>query len=256
MRELDFEDYQKKLENQEKHLQLLVWSKKENKTYLYKPKMASIYGTQLQKQTYYKKLRNKLKLDPDTTREKISFITLTYDTKLYSAVEVIKRCKRDIQLFLKLIRNRIGKLQYMWIAELTKQNYIHFHIISNQYIPAKIIRSCWTKTTGSIITHVKGATRAQAGRYITKYVSEAAKLSENQAKFLYDNNFKRLYAHSRDFFKKMEKKRGMFFLLGIITSPFCVIQADRGEFIEVSDIALAHILNLMEQGDWGYLKRF
>ena len=242
--------------NQEKHLQLLLWSRKENKFFIYKPKSASIYGTLTQKTNYYKKLRQKLRLTPDNTDNKISFITLTYDTKLYTPKEVLKRCKRDIQLWLKLIRNRVGQINYMWIVELTKKNYVHFHLIVKQYIPGKIINACWKQVTGSIITHVKGISREKAGRYITKYVSDASKLSQEQIKFFYDNDFKRLYAHSRGFFESGAKSKGLYYLIGIITSPFCVISADAGQFIEVDSIALNHIISLMEQGDWGYKKKY
>jgi len=256
MRHLDFYDYKSKLENQEKHLQLLLWSKKDNKYYLYKPKMKSIYGTPKMKETYYKQLRHKLQLTEDNTNGKISFITLTYDAKLYSPAQVIGRCKRDIQLWLKMIRNRIGRINYMWIVELTKKNYVHFHLIVKQYIPAKIINSCWHAVTGSIITHVKGVTRETAGRYITKYISESAKLSEDQAKFLYDNNFSRLYAHSKGFFASKLKSKGIFYLIGIITSPLCAVSAQSGEFLQLEQIALNHIITLMEQNDWGYIKKY
>lgn len=253
---LEFEDYQKKLANQEKNLQLLLWSKKENKFFLYKPKTASIYGTTTQKTNYYKKLRQKLRIEDSSVGEKISFITLTYSTSLYSPEAVILRCKRDIQLWLKLIRNRIGVLKYFWICELTKQNYIHFHIITKQFIPHKIIKACWQKTTGSFITNVKGVSAATAGKYVTKYISDASKLSEDQAKFLYDNGFTRLYASSKNFFASKLKSKGLFYLIGIVTSPYCVASAEPGQFLEIEQIALNHIISLMEQGDWGYIKRY
>lgn len=256
MRYLSFEDYQAKLARHEKYLQLLLYSKIDRKAYLYKPKIASIYGTLGQKKTYFKKLRNRLNINKTNTNNKIAFITLTYDTKLYSAVQVVNRCKSDIQKFFKLIRNRIGKINYFWIVELTKQNYVHFHIIAKEYIPAKMINACWRATTGSIITNVKGISRTQAGKYITKYVSDATKLSEEQAKFLYENNFKRLYSMSKKFFYNRTRKPDQYVLIGVITNCFCVAQADPGEFLELSDIALSYIVELMETKAYGYvLKR-
>lgn len=256
MRTLNFEDYQEKLATQEKYLQLLLWSKKDNKYFLYKPKMASIYGTQNQKKNYYKKLRQKLIIDEDSLKGKISFITLTYDNKLYTPEEVIKRCKKDIQNWLKLIRYRVGKIKYFWICELTKKKYIHFHIIMKQYIPSSIIKACWVKTTGSIITHVKGINAQQAGKYITKYISDSAKMSESQSKFLYDNNFTRLYAHSRGFFGSKLKTKGIYYLIGIVTAKTEILQANQGEFLEIDNIGLHHIINLMLENCWGYIKKF
>lgn len=256
MRYLTFEKYQEKLARHEKYLQLLLYSKVDRKAYLYKPKIASIYGTLEQKKTYFKKLRNRLNINKTNTNNKIAFITLTYDTKLYTAVEVVNRCKHDIQKFFKLIRNRIGKINYFWIVELTKKNYVHFHIIAKEYIPAKMINACWKATTGSIITNVKGISRTQAGKYITKYVSDATKLSEEQAKFLYENNFKRLYAMSKRFFYNRTRKPDNYVLIGVVTNCFCVAQADPGEFLELTDIALAYIVQLMEERAYGYvLKR-
>lgn len=256
MRYLPFDLYQEKLARHEKYLQLLLYSKIDRKAYLYKPKIASIYGTLAQKQTYFKKLRQKLNINKTNTNNKIAFITLTYDTKLYTASQVVHRCKSDIQKFFKLIRNRIGKINYFWIVELTKQNYVHFHIIAKEYIPAKMINACWRATTGSIITHVKGISRTQAGKYITKYVSDATKLSEEQARFLYENDFKRLYSMSKRFFYNRTRKPDQYVLIGVITNCFCVAQADPGEFLELSDIALTYIVELMETRSYGYvLKR-
>ena len=256
MRYLNYEDYQAKLARHEKYLQLLLYEKTTRKAYLYKPKIASIYGTIAQKQTYFKKLRQKLNINKTNTNDKIAFITLTYDTKLYTATQVVNRCKHDIQKFFKLIRNRIGKINYFWIVELTKRNYVHFHIIAKEYIPAKMIHACWKATTGSIITNVKGISRTQAGKYITKYVSDATKLSEEQAKFLYDNNFKRLYAMSKRFFYNRTRKPDNYVLIGVVTNCFCVAQAEPGEFLELTDIALSYIVQLMEERAYGYvLKR-
>ena len=251
-----FEDYQHKLATQEKYFQLFLYNPDSQKFYLYKPKMQSIYGTLEQKTTYYKNLRAKLVLNKQNTNKKISFVTLTYDTKLYSNVEVVNRCKRDMQLWLKLIRNRMGKINYFWIVELTKQNYVHFHIIFKEYIPAKIIRSCWIKTTGSIITDVKGVSRKAAAKYITKYISDATKLSPEQARFLYENNFKRLYANSKGFFEKRTKPKGIYKLIGIVSSPTCIISGNTGVFMELDEIALEHIILLLEQNAWGYVKKY
>lgn len=253
MRKLKFEDYQAKLTHQQKFLQLLLYSTSKKKYYLYKPKMASIYGNLEQKTNYFKQLRQKLNIHNTGIEGKISFVTLTYDTKLYSAVDVLGRCKHDLQKWFKLIRHRRGDINYFWIVELTKKNYVHFHLIIKEYIPSKIINACWQQVTGSIITHVKGVTSSQASRYITKYVSEVTKLSTEQAKFLYENDFKRLYASSRGFFSKVEKLKGHYRLIGIVTNPLCVVIAGSGEFAELEQIALKYIITLMKENAWGYI---
>lgn len=248
----DYYQYKEKLARHEKFLQLLLYSKKDKKFFLYKPKLKSIYGTVDQKKNYYKALRAKLRINKNNSEKQIAFITLTYSTKLYTPEEVIKRCKHDLQKWLKLIRVRVGKINYFWITELTKKNYVHFHIIMKEYIPAKIIKSCWHATTGSYIIHVKGVSRTVASRYITKYISDASKLSDQQCKFMYDNNFKRLYASSKGFFSKKTKPPKNYQLIGIVTCPYCVVQAETGTFAELEPIALSYIITLMEEDRYGY----
>ena len=67
MKYLNYDDYQEKLARHEKYLQLLLYSKKDRKFYLYKPKLKSIYGTIDQKQNYYKALRAKLQINKNNS---------------------------------------------------------------------------------------------------------------------------------------------------------------------------------------------
>lgn len=256
MRALTFDEYQRKLSNQEKYFQMLLYSKKEQKFFLYRPKSKSIYGTETQKSNYYKALRGKLKINKTNSNNKVSFVTLTYDSKLYSPVQVLRRCKHDIQNFLKLVRYYVGKINYFWIVELTKKDYVHFHILVKEYIPAKIISQCWLKTTGSIITHVKGVSRTVASRYISKYVGDSAKLSNHHARFLYDNDFARIYSNSKGFFMQRTRERGAFALLGLITNPFCAITAQVGGFYELDEIALNILWERMTDHQFGYIQKY
>lgn len=69
-----------------------------------------------------------------------SFITLTLPSKqLHSDVE-IKRC---LNHFLTNIRRSFKVDNYVWKAELQKNENIHFHISTDKYIPYNALRYYW-----------------------------------------------------------------------------------------------------------------
>jgi hypothetical protein len=74
---------------------------------------------------------------------KLSFITLTLpDVQLQSD----HFCKNVLlKGFLDVMLKRYPALHYVWKAEAQDNGRIHFHIITDHYIPKRYIRYCWNR---------------------------------------------------------------------------------------------------------------
>lgn len=71
-----------------------------------------------------------------------TFITLTLPSKqIHSDVE-IKKCLNN---FLTSLRQSIGINNYVWKAELQKNENIHFHLVIDKYCSYQAIRHYWNK---------------------------------------------------------------------------------------------------------------
>lgn len=90
-----------------------------------------------------KKSRNKyVEINNKSTPHKLSFITLTLPSKQnHSDVEIKKCLNQLITEFQKihLLNN------YIWKAELQKNQNIHFHIITDSFIPWNVLRKKWNR---------------------------------------------------------------------------------------------------------------
>lgn len=71
-----------------------------------------------------------------------SFITLTLPTKQRHTDQVLKGALNN---FLVNLRSVYGLKNYIWKAELQVNENIHFHIITDIYIPHQAIRYYWNK---------------------------------------------------------------------------------------------------------------
>lgn len=69
-----------------------------------------------------------------------SFITLTLPSEQKHSDVEIKAC---LNLFLNNIRHHFKIKNYVWKAELQKNENIHFHLIFDKYIPFQAIRYYW-----------------------------------------------------------------------------------------------------------------
>lgn len=77
--------------------------------------------------------------DRQTTRP--IFITLTLPTKqLHSDKEIKRSC---LIPFIQKIRNCYGNINYFWRAEAQDNGNIHFHIITDRYMPRQKIHKMW-----------------------------------------------------------------------------------------------------------------
>lgn len=76
-----------------------------------------------------------------------SFITLTLPSEqLHSDIE-IKKCLNN---FLTSLRSSIGVKNYVWKAELQKNENIHFHLVVDKYCSYQAIRHYWNKAINKL----------------------------------------------------------------------------------------------------------
>ena len=76
-----------------------------------------------------------------------SFITMTLPSgQIHSDVE-IKKCLNN---FLTSLRTSIGVSNYVWKAELQKNENIHFHLVIDKYCSYQAIRHYWNKAINTL----------------------------------------------------------------------------------------------------------
>ena len=73
----------------------------------------------------------------------IGFVTLTLSATQNHSDKVIK--KTLLHQFLTEARWRWGVLHYVWKAERQKNGNIHFHLLTDKFIPYKELRDCWNR---------------------------------------------------------------------------------------------------------------
>ena len=74
---------------------------------------------------------------------KVNFITLTLSSEqAHSDLKIKKEC---LQPFLDYSRKVWGVKDYLWRAEAQKNGNIHFHIVTDRYIPWSEIRNVWNR---------------------------------------------------------------------------------------------------------------
>ena len=74
---------------------------------------------------------------------RLSFITLTLPSKQVHADIVIK--KNALNQFLVELRKHYNVKNYLWKAELQKNENIHFHLILDQYVDFQALRRRWNR---------------------------------------------------------------------------------------------------------------
>jgi hypothetical protein len=75
---------------------------------------------------------------------KISFITLTLPSKQKSCTSDIT--SRLLNQFLTEIRGRFGMENYVWRLEFQKNGNVHYHLVTDTYVPYGSIRNIWNRT--------------------------------------------------------------------------------------------------------------
>jgi hypothetical protein len=70
-----------------------------------------------------------------------TFITLTLSSRQVHCDKTIKR--ECLNHFLIYLKRHYGAVNYIWKAELQKNGNIHYHIITDKYIPHQELRELW-----------------------------------------------------------------------------------------------------------------
>jgi len=193
------EEYQNKLILQSKSMRLLLLDKKSGDTFYFKPSIKSIWVKEFRKE-YLRERSDRLRVR--VSKGDLAFVTLTYWTKLYTPEQVADRHKKDINKFIKTLRKIYPPLDYMYVVEVTKRNYVHFHLFMSKVISKGTIKSLWKSITGTYITKKIDITDPRkASNYITKYVTKYDASEEEKLPFMW-NYIDRFFASARKFFKK------------------------------------------------------
>lgn len=191
-------EYQNRLIKQSQTLRFFLLHKTDGTQYYYKPSIRSIWVEKF-RQNYLKDRSKKLAFR--LQRGDLSFVTLTYWTELYSPEQVADRHKSDINRFIKSCRKQYGKISYSYVVEVTKKNYVHFHIFLSKQIPKNFIKKLWKSITGSWrIDKVDITDPRKAANYVRKYVEKMDCGSLSKLEFMW-NYIDRFFACSRNFFR-------------------------------------------------------
>src|SRR4030042_2456671 len=118
---------------------------------------------------------------------KINFVTLTLSsTQLHSDIEIKEKLLSQFLVECKFYHNVVN---YLWRAEVQRNGNIHFHLVTDKFIPW-----LWIQTTWNRIQNKLG--------YIDRFAVKMRKKFENG--FVYDHNdkYKRSYSTQLKAYKK------------------------------------------------------
>lgn len=76
-------------------------------------------------------------------RFKVGFVTLTLSAAQAHSDNTIK--KQLLNQFITEARWRWGVVHYVWRAECQQNGNIHFHILTDKFIPYRELRTCWNR---------------------------------------------------------------------------------------------------------------
>lgn len=103
-----------------------------------------------------------------------------------------------------LLRRRFKKMRYIKVLETGKNGMLHFHILTNLYIPQALLRYYWEKYTNAYIVDIrKVQSNKTAVNYIIKYIYKTFQDDHTNEQFFL--NQKRRFSFSRNFADKFEK---------------------------------------------------
>lgn len=114
---------------------------------------------------------------------RMSFITLTLPSKQkHSDVEIKKEC---LNQFLIEIRKHYGINNYVWKAELQKNDNIHFHLIVDKYIDFQAIRRRWNRIVNKL-GYVDAYTEKMQKLSFAQYCETSASRPDHNIKTLHE----------------------------------------------------------------------
>ncbi len=166
------------------------------------------------------------------------FLTLTYWTKNNTAFSTIKNHKKHIKKFFRIVRKKLGAIEYAYFIELTDKFYVHFHIYLSRWLDIVELTKIWKSITGSWIIEIEDINTPEAVHYVAHYSEVLRKFSNDKLSIVW-SNISRLFGQSRRFFTTKEKKEKKFKYYGILyntifsSSEVCQIisQDNQGFFL-------------------------
>lgn len=121
---------------------------------------------------------------------KVNFITLTLPTPQGDITD--KQIKSQVlDVWLKAAKRRFGLRSYMWRAERQKNGNLHFHIITDTYIPYDQLRDTWNQRLNRL-------------QFIDKFEKKHGHRHPNSTDVHSINNVKNLAAYFIKYFSKTE----------------------------------------------------
>lgn len=208
-------EYQRKIRNNYKKLGLFLERNEDHKIFIFRPVPCSPWLPESRKK-YFNKIRNRIQAIPGN--HKYTFATLTYSAQRYSPVDAAKRIKHDIDLFFKRMGYHHRKVQYFYIIELTDKFMPHVHIVFDQYIPWKKIRSSWYNVTGNVVTDIRQKSKQNAFHHCLKYLTKMKKQDESKWSFIY-SHIDRIWSASRGFLASASSRTGKYTFLFSVWDP-------------------------------------
>lgn len=209
---------------------LFLQNNETNKIFIFRPIPNCPWLPESRKK-YFRRLRSRLESLPSS--KKYTFATLTYSTRNYSPASACSGIKHDIDLFFKRLGYHHRKVQYFYVIEMTDNLYPHIHIIFDQYIPWKKLRSSWLAVTGNTVTNIKHLPQKAAFWYCLKYLSDAKKQSEEKWSMLF-SHIDRIWTCSRGFLAAGSSASGAYKFLFSLWDPRGLTSVD----FEKSDVDL------------------
>lgn len=199
-------EYQQKLRNGYKKLGIFLQNYEDHRVYIFRPVPSCPWLPESRKK-YFQKIINRCQNLPSNRR--YTFATLTYSTRLYTPVSAAKSVKKHIDLFFKRLGYHHRKVQYFYVIELTDKFMVHIHIIFDQFIPWKKIRSSWYKVTGNYVTDIRSKKKKDAFYYCLKYLNDSKKQSQAKWSFIF-SHIDRIWTCSRGFLLFSESTSGKY----------------------------------------------
>lgn len=204
-------EYQDKLVRQSKYMRLFLKNKETEEEFYFKPTIKSLWVDKFRKE-YLRVRADRLRIR--LNKNDLNFLTLTYWTELYTQEEVAERHKKDINLFIKECRKLRKDFAYMYVVEVTKKNYVHFHLFVTVGLLENQYKKIWKSITGAWHTTLKKITYGKmAVNYVNKYVNKIVGENSSQLEFMW-KYIDRLFASSRNFFaRSVDRGKGSLFSL-------------------------------------------
>lgn len=212
-RKYSLTEYQKVLENRDKSFNIILEDlDNNNKVVCFSPATRSFFHNDF-RENYLKPRIAKIK--KQLSQGGYKFLTLTYWTKNHSAMSTIKNHKKHIKRFFRLVRKKLGAIEYAYFIELTDKYYVHFHIYLSRWLDIVELTKIWKSITGSWIIEIEDIDTPDAVHYVSHYSEILRKFTQDKLEIIW-NNINRLFGQSRHFFSQPKKKEKKYKYYGIL----------------------------------------